>query len=50
MTEWIVILALYVTVLFAFAWSGGMRAAGRAIEDWGRHSARPRGANRSPTG
>jgi hypothetical protein len=50
MQDLIVILVLYVAVLIAFAWCGGMRAAGRAIEDWGRHSAEPRGPQRSPTG
>jgi|RhiMetdeSRZDD1v2_1073273.scaffolds.fasta_scaffold894523_3 hypothetical protein len=49
MNDLIVILVLYVAVLLAFAWCGGIRAAGRAIEDWGRHSTQPRGAQRSPT-
>jgi hypothetical protein len=48
MRDLIVILVLYVVVLFAFAWSGGFRAAGRSIEDWGRRSATRRGAHRSP--
>ena len=47
MRDLIVILVLYVAVLLAFAWCGGMRAAGRAIEDWGRHSST--GADRTPS-
>jgi hypothetical protein len=43
MREWIVILALYGLVLFGFGWFGGMRAAGRSIEDWGRRSTRTGG-------
>ena len=43
MRDWIVILVLYVLVLFGFAWCGGLRAAGRSIEDWGRRSTAPRG-------
>ena len=35
MRDLIVILVLYVVVLFAFAWCGGMRAAGRSIEELG---------------
>jgi len=50
MQDLIVILVLYVAVLIAFAWCGGIRSAGRAIEDWGRQSAEPRGPQRSPTG
>jgi hypothetical protein len=50
MNDLIVILVLYVAVLLAFAWCGGFRAAGRAIEDWGRHSTEPRRAHGSPTG
>ena len=46
MQDLIVILVLYVAVLLAFAWCGGMRAAGRAIEDWGRHSTE---GDRTPT-
>jgi hypothetical protein len=38
MRDLIVILALYVAVLAGFAWCGGIRAAGRSIEDWGRRS------------
>ena len=44
MRDWIVILVLYGAVLFGFGWLGGMRAAGKSIEDWGRRqrdSARP---------
>ena len=48
MRDLIVILVLYVVVLLAFAWCGGFRAAGRSIEDWGRRSTTPRGAQRSP--
>ena len=48
MRDWIVILVLYVLVLFGFAWCGGMRAAGRAIEDWSRRSTTPRGPQRNP--
>ena len=48
MRDLIVILVLYVVVLFAFAWCGGLRAAGRSIEDWGRRSTTPRGTQRSP--
>lgn len=48
MRDWIVILVLYVVVLFAFGWCGGVRAAGRAIEEWGRRSTRPGGAPHSP--
>ena len=40
MRDLIVILVLYVVVLFAFGWCGGIRAAGRSIEDWGRRSTR----------
>ena len=38
MRELIVILVLYGAVLFGFGWLGGMRAAGKSIEDWGRRS------------
>ena len=50
MNDLIVILVLYVAVLPAFAWCGGIRAAGRAIEDWARHSTEPaeRSAARPP--
>ena len=46
MRDWIVILVLYGAVLFGFGWLGGMRAAGRSIEDWGRRSAMPRTPHR----
>ena len=42
MRDLIVILALYVVVLFAFAWCGGIRAAGKSIEEWGRRSSEQR--------
>ena len=48
MRDLIVILALYVVVLFAFAWCGGFRAAGKSIEDWGRRSTASRGPEHSP--
>jgi hypothetical protein len=48
MRDWIVILVLYVLVLFGFAWCGGLRAAGKSIEDWGRRSTAPRGPQRNP--
>ena len=48
MQDLIVILVLYVVVLVAFAWCGGMRAAGRAIEGWGRHSASSAGRSAAP--
>lgn len=48
MRDWIVILVLYGAVLFGFGWLGGMRAAGRSIEDWGRRSTAARGPRRSP--
>ena len=48
MRDLIVILVLYVVVLFAFGWCGGIRAAGRSIEDWGRRSTRAGGTQRSP--
>ena len=35
MRDLIVILVLYLVVLFAFGWCGGLRAAGKSIEDWG---------------
>ena len=46
MRDWIVILVLYGAVLFGFGWFGGMRAAGRSIEEWGRRSATPRAPHR----
>ena len=48
MSDWIVILVLYVAVLFAFGWCGGLRAAGKSIEDWGRRSTAQRGKQHSP--
>ena len=48
MRDLIVILALYVAVLAGFAWCGGLRAAGRSIEDWGRRSTSARGRQHSP--
>ena len=48
MRDLIVILALYVAVLAGFAWCGGIRAAGRSIEDWGRRSTGPNGRQHSP--
>jgi hypothetical protein len=48
MRDLIIILALYVVVLFAFGWCGGIRAAGRSIEDWGRRSTGQRGGEHSP--
>jgi hypothetical protein len=45
MQDLVVILVLYVAVLIAFGWCGGLRAAGRSIEDWGRRST---GAGRTP--
>ena len=48
MRDLIVILVLYVVVLFAFGWCGGMRAAGSSIEDWARRSTRTGGTQRSP--
>ena len=48
MRDLIVILVLYVLVLFGFAWCGGLRAAGKSIEDWGRRSSAPRGPQRNP--
>ena len=50
MRDWIVILVLYGAVLFGFGWLGGMRAAGKSIEDWGRRSATPRGPRQSRLG
>ena len=50
MRDWIVILVLYGAVLFGFGWLGGMRAAGKSIEDWGRRSTTPRGPRQSPLG
>ena len=48
MRDLIVILVLYVVVVFAFGWCGGMRAAGSSIEDWARRSTRAGGTPRSP--
>ena len=48
MQDLVVILVLYVAVLIAFGWCGGLRAAGRSIEDWGRRSTRGSGTPRSP--
>ena len=48
MRDLIVILVLYVVVLFAFAWCGGFRAAGKSIEEWGRRSSTRRGPQRNP--
>jgi hypothetical protein len=48
MRDLIVILVLYVVVLAGFAWSGGFRAAGSSIEDWGRRSSERRGRQHSP--
>ena len=48
MRDLIVILVLYVVVLFAFGWCGGIRAAGQSIEDWARRSTRTGGTPRSP--
>lgn len=48
MRDLIVILVLYVVVLAGFGWCGGMRGAGRAIEDWGRRSTAGRGRPHSP--
>jgi hypothetical protein len=48
MRDLIVIFALYVVVLLTFGWLGGIRAAGRSIEDWGRRSTRNDGTPRSP--
>ena len=48
MRDWIVILVLYVLVLFGFAWCGGLRAAGKSIEDWGRRTTAPRGPRAQP--
>ena len=48
MRDWIVILVLYVVVLFGFRALGGLRAAGEAIERWGRSSTTPGSAGRSP--
>ena len=48
MSDWIVILVLYVVVLFAFGWCGGLRAAGKSIEDWGRRSSGANGKQHSP--
>jgi hypothetical protein len=48
MRDLIVILALYVAVLAGFAWCGGIRAAGKAIEEWGRRSSEQRRGQHSP--
>jgi hypothetical protein len=48
MRDLIVILVLYVVVLVAFGRLGGIRAAGRSIEDWARRSTGANGAPRSP--
>jgi len=48
MRDLIIIFALYVVVLLAFGWLGGIRAAGRSIEDWGRRSTRAGGTPPSP--
>ena len=48
MRDWIVIFVLYVVVLVGFAWCGGVRAAGKSIEEWGRRSTASRGPQRSP--
>lgn len=48
MRDLIVILVLYVVVLFAFAWCGGFRAAGKSIEDWGRRSSEQRRGRQNP--
>ena len=48
MRELIAILVLYGAVLFGFGWLGGMRAAGKSIEDWGRRSTTRGGTPRSP--
>jgi hypothetical protein len=45
---WIVIAVLYGALLFAFGWLGGMRAAGRSIEDWGRRHADERTLRGTP--
>ena len=50
MRDLIVILVLYVAVLLAFGWCGGLRAAGRSIEDWGRRSTGTSGRPSSPVG
>jgi hypothetical protein len=38
MVQWIVVVCLYLFVLFFFHLLGGLGAAGRAIERWGRES------------
>jgi hypothetical protein len=48
MRDWIVILVLYVVVLFGFRALGGIRAAGEAVERWGRSSSTARTLDRSP--
>ena len=48
MRDLVVILVLYVAVLFGFGWLGGMRAAGRSIEDWARRSATASRPQRNP--
>ena len=47
MRDWIVILVLYAVVLFGFRALGGIRAAGEAVERWGRASSAPPTLNRS---
>ena len=47
MITWIVILLLYGAVLFGFGYLGGLRAAGKSIESWGRWSATARPGSRS---
>jgi hypothetical protein len=49
MRDWIVILVLYAVVLFGFRALGGIRAAGEAVERWGRSSSMPRALDRSPS-
>jgi hypothetical protein len=48
MRDWIVILVLYALVLFGFRALGGIRAAGEAVERWGRSSSTPDPLERSP--
>lgn len=48
MRDWIVILVLYAVVLFGFRALGGIRAAGEALERWGRASTTPKALERSP--
>jgi hypothetical protein len=49
MRDWIVILVLYAVVLFGFRALGGIRAAGEAVERWGRSSSTPRALDGSPS-